>query len=250
MLKPRRHLSYANVVASLALFLAMSGGAYAANKYLITSTKQIKPSVLKQLTGKAGAPGSPGLAGGAGSQGPAGPGGPQGPAGPGGPQGPKGEAGPKGEKGAAGAKGETGEPWTAGGTLPSGKTETGRWLYSRGKQGKILASLSFTLPLAKALTPSEVHYVEEGGNGTTCPGSAAKPEAEPGNLCVYQIYANGIAGTPEPYVSPSWGEDIRHLFLTGEPLEGASTTGAVVVAKEESEEVEPIIEGTYAVTEK
>ena len=50
----RRRLSYANVTATLALVFAMSGGALAANHYLITSTKQINPKVLKKLTGKTG----------------------------------------------------------------------------------------------------------------------------------------------------------------------------------------------------
>ncbi len=84
----RRRFSYANVVATLALVFAMSGGALAAGHYLINSTKQIKPSVLKQLAGKTG-PGGPagpaGLAGkegSAGKQGPAGPIGPQGVPGP------------------------------------------------------------------------------------------------------------------------------------------------------------------------
>jgi hypothetical protein len=77
----RRHLNYANVVATFALVFAMSGGALAAKHYLINSTKQIKPSVLKQLKGNAG------------KTGPAGPGGPAGPAGVAGPQGPKGETG-------------------------------------------------------------------------------------------------------------------------------------------------------------
>lgn len=45
----RRHLSYANVVATVALVFAMSGGALAAAHYLITSTSQIKPSVLRTL---------------------------------------------------------------------------------------------------------------------------------------------------------------------------------------------------------
>jgi hypothetical protein len=75
---PRRHLNYANVVATLALVFAMSGGALAAKHYLINSTKQIKPSVLKSLKGNTGktGPGGP-----AGSAGPAGPGGSAGPAG-------------------------------------------------------------------------------------------------------------------------------------------------------------------------
>ena len=55
------------LIASLALFFALGGTAIAAKHYLITSTKQIKPSVLKQLHG---------------AQGPQGPAGPQGAAGP------------------------------------------------------------------------------------------------------------------------------------------------------------------------
>jgi hypothetical protein len=51
----RRHLSYANVTATLALVFAMTGGALAANHYLLTSTKQISPKVLKQLTNQTAA---------------------------------------------------------------------------------------------------------------------------------------------------------------------------------------------------
>jgi hypothetical protein len=76
----RRHLSYANVVATLALVFAMSGGALAASHYLITKTSQIKPSVLKKLkapgatgpagaAGAAGAPGAQGVVGNEGKQG-------------------------------------------------------------------------------------------------------------------------------------------------------------------------------------
>lgn len=45
----RRHLTYANVTATLALVLAMSGGAFAAKHYLVNSTKQIDPKVLNSL---------------------------------------------------------------------------------------------------------------------------------------------------------------------------------------------------------
>jgi hypothetical protein len=64
------------VIALLALFLALGGTAIAAHHYLITSTSQIKPSVLKKLKGNTGP------AGPAGAIGPAGASGPQGPAGP------------------------------------------------------------------------------------------------------------------------------------------------------------------------
>lgn len=45
----RRHLSYANVVATMALVFAMGGTAIAAKHYLITSTSQISPQVLKAI---------------------------------------------------------------------------------------------------------------------------------------------------------------------------------------------------------
>src|SRR4029077_10960857 len=78
----RRRLSYANVTATLALVLAMSGGALAANHYLINSTKQINPKVLKKLKGHNGKNGAKGANGTAGAQGPQGPQGPaNGPAG-------------------------------------------------------------------------------------------------------------------------------------------------------------------------
>ena len=69
-LRKRLHLTPGTVIATLALVFAMTGGAYAAGKYVITSTKQISPKVLKSLkgaTGKAGATGATGATGPAGS---------------------------------------------------------------------------------------------------------------------------------------------------------------------------------------
>lgn len=66
---PRRP-SAGTVIAFIALFFAVSGSAVAARRYLITSTQQVKPSVLKRLHGPAGPQGSPGPVG---PQGPAGP---------------------------------------------------------------------------------------------------------------------------------------------------------------------------------
>jgi hypothetical protein len=68
----RHRPSVTTVVACLALFFALGGSALAAKKYLITSTSQIKPSVLKSLQGKrgpAGTPGTPGAPGAAGAAG-------------------------------------------------------------------------------------------------------------------------------------------------------------------------------------
>jgi hypothetical protein len=82
-----KRLTYSNVVATLALVFAMSGGALAAQHYILTSTSQIKPSVLKALRapskpGAAGTNGSVGPAGQTGAQGATGAMGAQGPAGP------------------------------------------------------------------------------------------------------------------------------------------------------------------------
>ncbi len=103
-----KHFTYANVAVTLALVFAMSGGAYAASKYVIASTKQISPKVLKSLTGKAGPSGAQGPAGAVGAAGPAGPAGAKGETGASGKEGPAGEKGAPGEKGTPGTDGFNG----------------------------------------------------------------------------------------------------------------------------------------------
>jgi hypothetical protein len=115
-LRPR--LTYANVIASLALFLALAGGSYAAlqipknsvgNKQLkrnaVTSSKVKNGSLLvtdfnasqrSQLRGPTGATGATG------ARGPEGPRGATGPEGLSGPRGATGAEGPRGATGAAG----------------------------------------------------------------------------------------------------------------------------------------------------
>ena len=79
-------------VALVALLIALGGTAVAARHYLITSTSQIKPSVLRALHGAAGAKGPKGATGATGATGPGGPRatGPQGATGPSGATGPAG----------------------------------------------------------------------------------------------------------------------------------------------------------------
>ena len=179
----RRHASLSSVVAVLALVFAMTGGAYAAKKYLITSTSQIKPSVLKSLQGKAGLAGAPGPQGAQGLPGPAGTNGtngkdgkdgsnggagPVGPAGATGKKGDQGEPGSKGATGSAGASGPAGTTGPAGVTgpegvcataschLPSGATETGTWIAAVANfpEGSFPAAIaiSFPIPLKEAST--------------------------------------------------------------------------------------------------
>jgi Collagen triple helix repeat (20 copies) len=94
----RKHLTYANVLASLALFIALGGSAIAAAHYIITSTSQIKPSVLSSLK-------KPGPKGATGARGATGP------------KGDRGEAGATGATGAPGPKGDAGE--TGGTSAPT-----------------------------------------------------------------------------------------------------------------------------------
>jgi hypothetical protein len=255
----KRRITYANVAATLALVLAMSGGAYAAKRYLITSTGQISPKVLKSLkgsNGKNGAAGAQGAAGLAGPAGAAGAAGAKGDAGTPGAQGNPGtgEKGEKGAKGLAGEPGPEGSPWTAGGTLPSEKTETGAWTSGEilGTTSiNVLTAISFPIPLEKGLDATHVHYVtateveeKSGPSFDHCPGSVANPQAEPGQLCVFQ---GGTVEEEEP------GEKIEVHSITPPAStpgagNGASSSGAVVLVHYEGPAERGILQGTWAVT--
>jgi hypothetical protein len=255
----RRRLCYANVVATLALVFAMSGGALAAGHYLLTSTSQVSPKVLKALKGKNGAPGP---AGAAGTQGPKGETGATATAGA---TGAKGEPGPKGEPGtpgAPGAAGKEGSPWTAGGTLPSGKSETGAWTDAGAPETidtskMVLASFAIPLPAPPTIY---VIGIEEGqgeakenkrakkGNEerklkgepelpltipADCNGNVTKPGAASGDLCVFVK-----------------SEENVNVIGLGLPEGKLITTAGVVtnLSSSENSGSEFSIEGTWAVT--
>jgi hypothetical protein len=112
----------ATVIAALALFVALGGGAAWAGGLIPGSriknhsiaTKKLSKRAIKSLRGMTGPAGPQGLQGVAGT-----PGGPKGPAGP---QGPKGATGATGATGPQGPKGDTGATGAGGPQGPAGAT--------------------------------------------------------------------------------------------------------------------------------
>jgi hypothetical protein len=167
-------LTYANVIATVALFVALGGGAYAATRLPAKSvgTAQLKkgavtrakiaPATLAALSktpaavptagakGVDGVPGAPGVAGAAGPAGPAGAAGPSGPSG------------------------------GVGGLLPSGATLVGAYFAEQGGAGQDTFSFGYrfsgTLEEAVVTSASNPH----------CPGTVTEPKADRGYFCIYQ----------------------------------------------------------------
>jgi hypothetical protein len=149
-----------NLVAWLALFVALGGTSLAAKHYLITSTKQINPKVLKALKGNAGPRGLPGAAGAAGAPG---------------------KEGPQGKEGAQGKEGPTGPYPTV---LASGATESGVWGggHNAAAAEDYWVTASYPTPLPSGLDAAHTIYVS-GASATHCSGPG---HAERGYLCVYE----------------------------------------------------------------
>jgi hypothetical protein len=246
----RKRLTYANLAMTLALVFAMTGGAYAARHYLITSTKQISPKVLKQLQGRRG------QAGPEGKQGPQGPAGANGKDGTNGINGAPGKPGEPGKSVVAGAEpkganckegganfevegsgkkvyacnGPAGLPCTASGKLPKGTTETGQWLVdSYGEAGgHAYSNISLQCPVSPIPT---AHFINEGETPPAeCPGNVGEPKALSENLCIYVAFVdndavlqrNKTTGNLEPSFVPVNGE------LGGFLVFGLEKTGEAV----------------------
>jgi hypothetical protein len=208
------------ILSAVALVFALMGGAYAASQ-ASKKTKVVKGARgPRGLTGKEGAAGAKGDTGAAGANGAKGdPGSPGGP-GEKGEQGLKGEngksakvtsipvgvaacnelggaevkvepeAGQKvcnGKQGIQGIQGEEGDPWTAGGTLPSGAMERGVWAFN-GTPGETegggdaFAPISFTIPLASGLFESQVHIEGDTDFEDFCEGSPGEGKVKVGVL--------------------------------------------------------------------
>jgi hypothetical protein len=206
------------IVAVVALVAALAGTAIAASGLNSKQKKEVK-SIAKKFAGKRG---------------------PAGPAGATGPAGAKGEAGAPGTEGAPGksvvmnteaagvncpaggvkfeVEGSTGKkyacngsPWTAGGTLPAGATETGTWGGAVNKfkykenettgeleevAGGASAFLPISIPIPLTAAPEPIFLSPLETEAPGCPGvnSEGTPEAEEGKLCVYaRTFLGGTA---------------------------------------------------------
>ncbi len=200
------------VVALTALFLVLGGSAIAAKHYLISSTKQISPAVLKKLKGRTGAKGATGATGPAGSQGPQGP---------------------------QGSQGNAGQNLTAETVLPSGASESGAFSagggYDSGKKaeekedfGYIGAGITYVQPLATPIEESHIKDIQSEGSVTSeCPGVG---KAQRGYLCLYDYTSSDVDegygysnneefSTPSPGVVLYW-----QVKEAGEPYSGGEYT--------------------------
>lgn len=200
------------IVAVIAVVVALCGGAFAASGALTAKQKKEVKAIAKTEAKKSAAVGA------AGSSGPAGPPGAKGDKGD---QGEKGLEGQKGvggknvtttpitagasecqERGGAliepsgievcnGKEGKEGSPWTAGGTLPPGATETGSWGFngtSADEVTGIFVPISFPILLSKPIDPQNIHFghAQEKPFSNFCEGSPQAPKAKPGELCIYE----------------------------------------------------------------
>jgi hypothetical protein len=177
------------IISIVALVAALGGGAYAASGGLSGKQKKEVEKIAKKYAGKPGPQGATGAPGA------------------------KGDAGAKGDNGAPGANGTNGAPGSNGtngtngttgftATLPKGATETGNWGFSRTEETLIIAPISFAIPYSVTEDAPVGVYVKNGETGVTeCPGTAAKPEAAEGFLCVYEETAiYGGAEVVEPTI--------------------------------------------------
>jgi hypothetical protein len=252
----REHFGTAGlIVAIVALVAALGGGAYAATGGPHSGKATASAKAKRGPRGPKGLKGDPGTAG---QAGPAGVKGDAGAPGSNGTNGKDGTSVTSTESSTAieghctgvggskfvsasgttyacnGAKGKDGSPWTAGGTLPPGQTETGIWGAANLGPGGNYFPISFALPLAAAPTPVLVKSNEQSKPG--CPGrgggefGAGKPGnvptiplAEPGKLCVY-VLATESSTFPEPFHKFEYTE----IFSEWEMVQGVSQTGTLL----------------------
>jgi len=262
-------------VGVIALVIATAGGAFAASGGLSgpqkKEVKKIAAAEAKKFAGKQGPQGPAGTPGAKGDAGSQGADGKQGSTGPTGPTGKDGESvaltpilegetacekrggvevrlqkqtAGSGTKVCTGKPGPEGSPWTAGGTLPPGATETGFWAFNGTEADLegIKVPISFQIPLSAKISEAHVHYGNPNEAGFTdfCKSKTGFNPTEvppaPGELCVYTNAPGGPEGAefvgifPGPTIFQETGRaGAMLLFFPETGVELSSGTGSFAV---------------------
>jgi hypothetical protein len=210
MRRLRAQLTYANVMSSIAVFVVLGGGAYAATTLpknsvgskqikakAVTSSKiasnsvtsaKVKDGSLLATDFKAGqlVAGAPG------------------------------PAGAQGAQGAPGAKGDKGDPGRSALTpLRAGESESG--VFGIGDQAsaasqQFLDFRSFAIPLSAPLDSGHVVYVT-GASAPNCPGAG---QAAAGYLCVYEATSENAAGQGIYTEAGAGGASVRGFVVSAD----------------------------------
>jgi hypothetical protein len=119
--------------------------------------------------------------------------------------------------------------------LPPEATETGVWFTTEAgtpEAQEAIASLSISYPLRLSQAP-EFHYLteEEASNGDVpeCPGTSDQPQAEPGNLCVYQKGGENLNVPPFAGYTVDLRSGRAASFELSNPEQGGSGFGSWAV---------------------
>ena len=153
----------------LALFFAIGGSAIAAKHYLLTSTSQIKPTVLKALKGKNGKTGAAGQ---------------------------KGEQGQRGEKGEPGVKGEEGKAGANGAVAGYSVTQGSGVNITEDESLTPLTGLSKALPAGSFIANATVELIAL--------GPEAKPHEFAGAECAL---IDKLSGGSETKATGAWASE-------------------------------------------
>jgi Collagen triple helix repeat (20 copies) len=149
----------------------------------------------------------------------------------------EGKQGPQGDQGLQGDPGLEGSPWTAGGTLPSGKMETGEWSLDTLTTGTF-TTLSFPIPLAQPisgsanfkLVPADGSVAQATGTGdlTANKIEVKNVTTETGSF----IVGATVSGTGIPAGTTITEVISATEFLLSKKVEsGKTATGAALTAK-------------------
>lgn len=204
----RSHLSFANVISLLALFIALGGTSYAILKLPKNSVgarqierDAVRSGEVKDASLKAGDFRAGEL--------------------------PRGATGPSGPMGTTGPSGPAGKDLVLNTPLASGQTDRGVWAVGGGNGDNLIYAIQFHAPLAAPL--DSAHTIRVAGNsGPHCPGPG---QAEAGYFCLYE---RSSTATFQSISDPATGAS------------GVSTLGAQVAYIGAGSNVGAV--GTWAVT--